>query len=277
MIQAFNDRHRARVLALAIVATGLAGCTTTTTESSSPAPPRTEVRTVEPDRNADADKRARVRLELASLYHSRGQTQTALEEVKLALAARPDLPEGLTLRALIYAALGEDRLAEESFQRALTVAPRNADTLHNYAWYQCQRQRFDDAERLFQMAVSQPQYEGISRTLLAQGACQARAGREAEAERTLSRSYELDPGNPATAFNLSEVLLRRGQFDRARFYAGRINAVPEQVTAQSLWLAARIEHKAGDSGNAQRFGRQLRERFPQSPEALAFERGRFDG
>lgn len=258
-------------------ALALNACTTTTTETSSAAPPRAEVRAESGDRNSDADKRARVRLELASLYHSRGQTQTALEEVKLALAARPDLPEALTLRGLIYAALGEERLAEESFQRALQVAPRNPDTLHNFAWYQCQQRRYDEADRLFQQVVSQTQYEALPRSLLAQGACQARAGRDADAERTLSRSYELDPANPATAYNLSEVLLRRGQLDRARFYAGRINAVPEQVTAQSLWLAARIEHRAGDAAGAQRFGRQLRDRFPQSTEALQFERGRFDG
>jgi hypothetical protein len=48
--------------------------------------------------------------------------------------------------------------------------------------------------------------------------CQARAGLWAQAERTLSRSFELDPANPVTAFNLAEVLLRRGELERARFY-----------------------------------------------------------
>jgi type IV pilus assembly protein PilF len=37
----------------------------------------------------DADRRARVRMELAAGYFTRGQTSTALDEVKLALAARP--------------------------------------------------------------------------------------------------------------------------------------------------------------------------------------------
>ena len=40
-----------------------------------------------------AEKRARVRLELASAYFGRGQLPTALDEVKLALAAKPDLPD----------------------------------------------------------------------------------------------------------------------------------------------------------------------------------------
>lgn len=106
--------------------------------------------------------------------------------------------------------------------------------------------------------------------------CQARAGQWAQAERTLSRCYELDPANPVTAYNLSEVLLRRGELERARFYVQRINAQPDQSSAQSLWLAARIERRLGNLDAVQSYGRQLQERFPKSTETLQFERGRFD-
>lgn len=54
----------------------------------------------------DADRRARVRMELAAGYFARGQATTALDEVKLALAARPDMPEAFNLRGLIYASMG---------------------------------------------------------------------------------------------------------------------------------------------------------------------------
>ena len=79
-----------------------------------------------------------------------------------------------------------------------------------------------------------------------------------------------------TAYNLGDVLLRRGELERARFYVRRINQVPEAVTAQSLWLAARIERRIGNMDGLQDYGRQLRDRFPQSTEALQYERGRFD-
>jgi type IV pilus assembly protein PilF len=222
------------------------------------------------------DRRARVRLELAALHFGRGQYNTALDELKLALAANPDMPEAHGLRALIYASLGEAAVAEEAFKRALELNPRDADTMHNYAWFLCQQRRYDDAEATFLRTTALPNYGEVQRTLLARGVCQARAGRWVEAERTLSRSYELDPANPVTAYNLSDVLLRRGELDRARFYVRRINQVPEAVTAQSLWLAARIERRLGNMEGLQDFGRQLRERFPQSPETLQFERGRFE-
>lgn len=238
------------------------------------AEPAREIRTASDI--SEVERRARVRLELASAYFARGQAATALDEVKLALGAKPDLPEAFNLRGLIYASMGEPALAEQSFQRALQLAPRDGDASHNYGWFQCQQGRFEAAERLFQQALASPQYPAAARSTFALGVCQARAGRWAEAERALSRAYELDPANPVTAYNLAEVLLRRGELDRARFYIGRVNAVREQSNAQSLWLAARIEHRAGDRGAAQQIGRQLRDRFPQSTEALQFERGRFD-
>ncbi|MEW6705606.1 MAG: type IV pilus biogenesis/stability protein PilW [Pseudomonadota bacterium] len=224
----------------------------------------------------DADRRARVRLELASAYFSRGQSETALDEVKQALAANPDLAEAHNLRGLIYASLGETALAEESFRRALQLKPGDGDTMHNYGWFLCQLRRFEPAQVQFAQALAQPQYRNPTRTLLAQGVCHARAGQWQEAERTLMRAYELDPTNPATAVNLSEVLYRRGEYERARFYIGRVNAVREQVSAQTLWLALRIENKSGNRGRVEQLASELRSRFPQAPETLALERGRFD-
>jgi type IV pilus assembly protein PilF len=224
----------------------------------------------------DNDRRARVRMELAAGYLGRGQLNTALDEVKLALAARPDLPEAFNLRGLIYAAMAEPALAEESFQRALQLAPRDTDTMQNYGWFMCQQRRWTDADAMFERALAQPQNREVNRTLLAQGVCHARAGKLREAERALSRSLELDTANPVTTFNLSDVLYRLGELERARFYIGRLNGNAELASAQTLWLAARIENRAGNTAGAQSYGRQVRERFPQSPEALAFDRGRFD-
>jgi len=226
--------------------------------------------------NTDPERRAVLRLELASLYFSRGQTTTALDEVQQALAAKPDLPGAHTLRGLIYASLGDNRRSEDSFKRALELNPRDGDAMHNFGWVLCQQQRFTEADAFFERALAQPQYRDLVKTHMAQGVCLARNGRWAEAERSLARSYELDPANPTTAFNLSEVLLRRGELERARFYVARINALQELSSAQSLWLAARIERRLGNVPALQGFGRQLMDRFPQSPEALQFERGRFE-
>ncbi len=224
----------------------------------------------------NADRRAQARLELAAAYFGRNQLTTALDEVKQALAARPDMPEALNLRGLIYGALSEPVLAEESFKRALSLAPRDGDIMHNYGWFLCQQRRFVEGDNLFAAALALPQYRSFSRTMLAQGACQARAGQLQRADMTLSRAYELDPANLATAYNLTEVLYRLGEFERARFYIRRVNTRREAANAQSLWLATRIENRLGNASLVRQIGNELRDRFPQSPEALLYEKGRFD-
>lgn len=259
------------LLCAAVLTAELSGCVSAPAGNNEPpSSSRPPVDTANPERLA------RARLELAGLYLGQGQFATALEETRAALAAKPDMPEAYSLRGLIYAAMGDMRLAEESFQRALQLFPADGNTMHNYAWFLCQQRRFAEADALFTKTLGQPQYREVPRTLLAQGTCQARADRWADAERTLSRAFEFNPSNPTVAFTLSEVLLHRGELERARFYIRRVNAVPDQVTAQSLWLAARVERRLGNFDVLQELGRQLRERFPQAPETLQFERGRFD-
>jgi type IV pilus assembly protein PilF len=92
----------------------------------------------------------------------------------------------------------------------------------------------------------------------------------------LQRAFEIEPGNMAISVNLAEVLFRRGDYERARFYIRRVNSKTEISSAQTLWLAARIEQRAGNRQSMEEWGNQLRNRFPQSREAAAYERGQFD-
>jgi type IV pilus assembly protein PilF len=224
----------------------------------------------------DAVRRGRARLELAAAYFSRGQMTTALDQIKQSIQADPNSSDAFNLRGLIYANLGDQALAEESFRRALQLNPQDGGAMQNYGWYLCQLKRYPEADTMFRQALAVPQYRDAPRTLLAQGVCQAFAGQLEQAEATLGKSYELDPGNPATAVNLSEVLYRRGEYERARFYVRRVNNMPDVSSAQTLWLAARIEHRLGNRQGAESFGTQLRNRFPESREAASYQRGAFD-
>jgi Tfp pilus assembly protein PilF len=95
----------------------LAGCTTTTTTTSDGNVVPTPVANA-----ADPERRAQARLELAGLYFARGQNQIALDEIRQALLARPDMPEAIGLRALVMAAMGDGVGAEASFQRAMHLS-----------------------------------------------------------------------------------------------------------------------------------------------------------
>lgn len=223
----------------------------------------------------DARRRARLRVELASAYFEQGKTRVALDEVKLALAADPAYAPAHNLRGLIYLRLRETALAESSFRQAIRLAPRDGDSWHNLGWLHCESGRYADALAAFGSALQAPQYAAAAKTWMSQGICQARAGQVTDAERSLMRAFELDPGNPITTFNLASLLMQRREYSRAQSYIRRLNQ-SELANAESLWLAARIEHRLGNRETARQLGEQLRRRHPESQEAAAYERGAFD-
>jgi len=223
----------------------------------------------------ESRKRARIRMELAVGYFEQGQTNVALDELKQVIASDPTFPDAYNLRGLIYMRLNDVRQAEDSFKRAVSLNPRDGNVQHNYGWLMCQQGRYDEAARAYDVAMANPMYAGRAKTLMAKGLCEARAGKTAEAERSLARSYELDAGNPVTGYNLAGLLFRRGDFNRAQFYIRRLNN-SDLANAETLWLGVKVERRLGDRIAMQQLAEQLRKRFPKSREAAAYDRGAFD-
>jgi type IV pilus assembly protein PilF len=223
----------------------------------------------------EARRRARIRMELAVGYFGEGKTSIALDELKQVIALDPSFPDAYNLRGLIFMRLNDNRQAEESFRRAVALNPRDGNVQHNFGWLMCTEKRWEEANRAFEAALASPVYGERAKTLLTQGICEARAGRVPEAERALARSYELDAANPITGYNLANLLYRRGDFSRAQFYIRRLNN-SEAANSETLWLGVRVERKLGDRTAMQQLGEQLKKRFPQTREAVAYDRGQFD-
>lgn len=221
-------------------------------------------------------KRARIRIELASGYFEQGQTTVALDEIKQALAADPNYAPAYNLRGLVYMQMSEPALAEASFNRAIQLNPRDADAMHNLGWMWCQQGRLAPSLEQFGRALAVTGYANTARTWMAQGVCQVRAGMNAEAEKSLSRAFELDASNPITMYNLARLLLQRGDALRAQFYVRRLNASPDLVNAETLWLGLRVERRLGNADGVRQLADQLRQRFPNSPEWARYLRGAFD-
>ncbi len=258
------------LLLMAVFVLQLAGCASAPgAETSVSAEPLTE--SDEPE----VRKRARLRLELASGYFENGQTKVALDEIKQSLAADPSYAPAYVLRGLVYMRLNDARLAEESFQRALQISPRDSDALHNYGWFACQEGRYPQAVDLFTKALANPLYGGQAKTFMAKGVCQVRQGNLAEAETSLARSYELDAGNPITGYNLAALLFQRGDYSRAQFYIRRLNN-SELANAETFWLGIKVERRLKNADSVDQLAQQLAKRFPQSREWAAFQRGAFD-
>lgn len=223
----------------------------------------------------DARRRAGIRLQLATNYLEAGQNAVALDEIKQAIAIDPSLADAYHVRALIYMNMNERALADDSFRTAVSMRANDGDLLNNYGWFLCQEGRYADAVPMLQRAASAPSAGGAVKPLISLGACELRRGNSAEAEQNLKAALGYDHNNPVANTNLALVYYRRGDFAQARQYAQRVNS-SQYVSAQSLWLGARIAHRQGDSRTQDALGAQLRSRFPDSRELTAYEQGAWD-
>jgi len=223
-----------------------------------------------------ARRRARIRMELAAAYFGQGQLATALDEIKQAIVLDESYSQAYEMRGLIYDALNEPKFAEDSLRRSLSLNPKNGSAAHNLAWFFCRKRDFVQAEKFFAIAAELPNYVSLSKTLMARGACQMSAGNLVEAEKHLLRAHEMDPSNPAVAFNLALVLYREAQYQRAQFYIRRVNNMGDKATAESLWLGIRVAHKLNNMTDRAELIDRLKTKFPSAREVTALELGRFD-
>ena len=225
--------------------------------------------------NTDERRRARIRLELAAGHYQQRNYSVALDELREALTIDPDYPAAYGMLGLIYMDLNEPIRAETSFKKALELAPGNADLSNNYGWFLCQTGRAEEAVPLFEQAANDRVYGAPAKPLHNAGICLRRIGEVARAEQYLKRSFKADPRNPVAMFNLGEIYLERSDFDNAQFYAQRLIKSFEP-SAQTLWLALRVERARGNRDGYLSLGSQLRRKFPDSREAALLREGRLD-
>lgn len=219
--------------------------------------------------------RARVHTDLASAYFQRGNLGVALEELRIATTADSSYAPAHSLFGLVYLELREDKLAEQSFDRALSLAPNDADIAHNYGVFLCQTKREPDSIKYFMQAVKNPLYATPWRSYSAAGVCTLRVNNPKEAEQYFERALRLEPDETASLINLGQIRYKQGKIDEARKLVSRYNKLSDP-SAESLWLALRIERRSGERVAEQSYANQLRRRFPGSPEYQALQRGKFD-
>jgi type IV pilus assembly protein PilF len=223
----------------------------------------------------DSQARARIRLQLAVGYYEQRQMDVALAEIRQALQADPNLAAAYSVRGLIYMEKGENRLAEDSFLQAIRLAPNNPDFNNNYGWFLCQSARERQSIGYFESALNNRAYQSPVKALNNAGVCSLKLNDKAAAERYFSQAFKYEPGNPATNTNLAKIHYGQGDYERARFYIGRVTK-SDVMDADVLWLAIKIERKLGDRSAEASLATQLRRRHPNSVEYAAYQRGAFD-
>jgi type IV pilus assembly protein PilF len=223
----------------------------------------------------DPRNRAKVHTELAALYYGRGNMAVALEELRTAIAADSNYALAYSMLGLVYTDLRENQLAQQNFERALRLAPTDPDINHNYGFFLCQTKRENEGIKYFMQAVRNPLYPAPWRSYSAAGVCAMRTNNLKDAEGYFSIALKQEPNDATALLSMGEIRYRQGNLEEARRYASRYNKVVDP-TAESLWLALRIERKLGELVAENSLANQLRRRFSGSREYQLLQRGEYD-
>jgi type IV pilus assembly protein PilF len=250
---------------LAATMLGMAGCATKpTSPPPSPPPDTSPIKTQE----ATPQQRAAIRTELAAGYYERGQMDVALEELGAARSLDPSYPKLYNIYGLVYAMLGEREKAEENFRQAIALAPADPEIRANWGAYLCATGRAREAIPELEQVLRDPLYKSPEIALINAGKCSVALGQTKNADDYFRRALGASPGNPIAAYNLALLAYRESRVGEARAW---MRPVMQQAAPppEALFLGLCIERKQGDREAERSYESQLRNRWPDSPEAKA--------
>jgi type IV pilus assembly protein PilF len=247
----------------------LAGCSSTpkTTAAPQPEPPPP---VTQPE--VSTKDRAQIHTDLGAGYYERGRMDVALQELNEAAKLDPNNAKTYNVFGLVYATMGETAKAEQNFQRALALAPRDPEIRHNWGWYLCSNGRARESIAEFEQAIRDPLYRTPEIALINAAKCSASFGDNAAATSYYQRALAASPGNPGAAYGLAFLAYRDGRFTDARTF---MRPVMQQTSppAEALYLGMCVERKLGDRQAELSYVSQLRNRYPDSAEAKAIASG----
>ena len=231
----------------------MAGCISTTTGSIT-----------EPVRN-DKDA-AELNYQLGARYYQQGSYQLARDRLLLEIEIEPKMSVALTTLALTYEALGNIRLATDSYERAMRVAPRDFSVLNTYAVFLCGQKDYSQAKKRFDKAIAHPENDNAEVTMTNAGVCMMQEPDIAAAERYFRMALERKANHSEALLQLCLMKYQGKDYLGARAFLQRYMAVTVP-SAEVLFLASRIEDMLGNDRGRTEFEDQLIREFPTSREA----------
>jgi len=251
------------VLTIALVTVFLSACVTSTTGGFS--------------ETASPDAALERRVELARNYIGEGNWSNAKRNLNLAANIDPDNPEVHEAFALVYQSTGEFELAEESFNKAISVRKNFSRARNNFAAFLFAQSRFEEAQTQLEHVVKDSLYTARPQAFINLGLCRLQLDNPKGAEEAFVRALSMDRGNSIAL--LETALLRFDADDYAassRYYRAYKRTVRQQ-SSRGLWLGVRLARKTGDRDAEGSYSMALSSLYPDSAEHEAFKKsGRND-
>ena len=212
----------------------------------------------------DQNEAAKTRISLGLTYLKNGNYTQAKMNLDKALSFAPRLADSHYGLAYYYQVVGEVERAREAYETAMSLAPRNADIANSYGAFLCQQGDYEEAKTFFLQAVNSKQYANSAATYENMALCAQSQGQGEDAIEYLNSALKHQPGRAKTLFILTEMYVATEQYNLAEQTLRKYEKVA-RVSPDSLWMAIEIATGQGDILTANGYGDMLLTMYPDSP------------
>jgi type IV pilus assembly protein PilF len=211
---------------------------------------------------------AELNAQLGIAYMNEGQMDVARVKLEKALDQNPGSPLVHSGLAVYNEKLKDFELAEQHLRKALDLADAQGSggaESNNLARFLCSRKRYDEAAVYFDRAVNDKHYQNKELVYTNAGRCLIDQGRDEEAAEMLRKTLQVNRTNSAALFAMAGISYRQKVLPLAKNYIDRYHALVSP-SAETLWLAYRIERALGSQTDVLRYSTLLKRDFPDSEE-----------
>ncbi|MBL4584733.1 MAG: type IV pilus biogenesis/stability protein PilW [Pseudomonadales bacterium] len=207
---------------------------------------------------------------LALSYMSNNQTEAAKRPLRLAKEIDPESPLIYGAMAYMMQKLGDAKLAEQNYKKALKLDPSFQPTRNNYGAFLYQKKRYQDAYDAFIIVAEDPLYPRRFYAYENLGFCAIKLGDFRLAETHFKKALVLNANLFRSLIELAEIQYRKQDFSAVEDYLRQyrdlatLNKIPN--SAQILWLKIRTARAQNKGVEQMRNVRKLRSEFPESNE-----------
>lgn len=220
----------------------------------------------------DKQKAAKTRLSLGLTYLENGNFSQAKFNLDKALSFAPEMADVHYGMAYYFQNVEEYGSASASYKKAMALAPKNADIANSYGAFLCSQGDYEQAKVYFFKALNSDIYNSSAETYENLALCSQSQNALDDAIGFLEDALNHQPGRAKSLFLLAQMQLQANRFAAARDSLRRYEKVAS-VSADSLWLAVKIEQGAGSPNRASDYANMLLSLYPDFQPARDYING----
>jgi type IV pilus assembly protein PilF len=216
------------------------------------------------DQNFDQRKAAKTRVSLGLTYLENGNFSQAKFNLDKALKFAPRSADANFAMAYYYQSVSELELAENAYQFAMDLEPKNANIANSYGAFLCQNGDYEKAKEYFLKAVNTSSYVSSAETYENLALCNQKQGQPEDTIHYLRSAVNHQPRRASSLYLLAQSLIEIQQWQEARVILSRYEKT-SQISPQSVLMAMEIESGIGNDSAAKNYLDMLIKLFPDDP------------